>query len=48
MSICITAMTGILHIFWDDLPDDQAEELLARASAGEAVFCEHLAQLMAA
>jgi hypothetical protein len=42
------AMTGTLHTFWDDLPDDLAEELLARAAAGEAVFCEHLAQLMAA
>ena len=42
------AMTGTLHILWDDLPDDLAEELLARAAAGEAVFCEHLAQLMAA
>ena len=41
-------MTGTLHIFWDDLPDDQAEELLARAAAGEAIFCEHLALLMAA
>jgi len=42
------AMMGTLHTFWDDLPDDLAEELLARAAAGEAVFCEHLAQLMAA
>jgi hypothetical protein len=51
INVCVDlnhAMTGTLHIFWDDLPDDLAEELLARAAAGEAVFCEHLAQLMAA
>lgn len=41
-------MTGTMHTIWDDLPIDEAEEFLARASAGEAVFCEHLAQLMAA
>jgi hypothetical protein len=41
-------MTGNIHSFWDDLTDDQAEELLARAAAGEAIFCEHLALLMAA
>jgi hypothetical protein len=43
-----TAMTGPNHIFWDQLPDDLAEDLLARAAAGEAIFCEHLEQLMAA
>jgi len=36
------------HLFWDDLTDADAEELLARAAAGEAVFCEHLELLMAA
>lgn len=48
MTIYTTAMTGIINTFWDTLPPGEAEELLARASAGEAVFCEHLAQLMAA
>ena len=48
MTILITDMTGILHNFWDNLTDDQAEELLVRAAAGEAIFCEHLALLMAA
>lgn len=36
------------HLFWDDLTADEAEELLARAAAGEAIFCEHLALPMAA
>jgi len=30
------------------MPDEQAEELLARAAGGEAVFCESLALVMAA
>ena len=41
-------MNGLFHILWDDLTDEQADELLARAAAGEAVFCEHIALLMAA
>ena len=48
MTILYSDMTGIFHTLWDDLPDDQAEELLARAAAGEAIFCEHIALLMAA
>ena len=41
-------MIYLLHLLWDDLTADQAEELLARAAAGEPVFCEHLALLTAA
>lgn len=36
------------HLLWDDFTTDEAEELLARAGAGEAIFCEHLALLLAA
>lgn len=36
------------YLLWDDFTADQTEELLARAAAGEAIFCEHLALLMAA
>jgi hypothetical protein len=34
--------------FWDDINDAKADEMLARVSAGEAVFCEHLEALAAA
>jgi hypothetical protein len=34
--------------FLDHLTDALADELLARVSAGEAVFCEHLEALAAA
>jgi hypothetical protein len=37
-----------LAFFWDQLADNLAEELLARVSAGEPVFCEHLEALRAA
>jgi hypothetical protein len=36
------------HLLWDDFTAGQTEELLARATAGEAIFCEHLALLVAA
>lgn len=36
------------HLLWDDLMDEQTEELLARAAAGEAIFCEDLALLLVA
>lgn len=36
------------HLLWDGFTAEQAEELLARAAAGEAIFCEHLALLQAA
>jgi len=41
-------MTDLFYVLWYDLTDAQAEELLARASGGEAVFCEALALLVAA
>jgi hypothetical protein len=34
--------------FWNDLTDDETDELLARAAGGEAVFCEDLLLLVAA
>lgn len=36
------------HLLWDDFTTDEADELLARAAAGEAVFCEHLSLLLTA
>jgi hypothetical protein len=33
-------MSTDLHLPWDDPTDNEAEVLLARAAAGEAVFCE--------
>jgi len=41
-------MTDLFSIHWYKLSDAQAEELLARASGGEAIFCEALAMLAAA
>lgn len=34
--------------FWNDLTDEEADELLARAAGGEAVFCEPNLLLVAA
>ncbi len=41
-------MNSLTAFFWDHLTDALADELLARVSAGEAVFCEHLEALAAA
>jgi len=41
-------MNTLTSFFWDHLTDALADELLARVSAGEAVFCEHLEALAAA
>jgi hypothetical protein len=48
LSFRSTDMNTLQHILWDDLPEAEAEALLARAGAGEPVFCEHLAMLLAA
>lgn len=41
-------MNNQRHLLWDDFTSEQTEELLARAGAGEAIFCEDLALLLAA
>jgi hypothetical protein len=41
-------MNTLTSYFWDQLTEALADELLARVSAGEAVFCEHLEVLAAA
>lgn len=41
-------MNTLTTYFWDQLTEALADELLARVSAGEAVFCEHLEALAAA
>lgn len=41
-------MNTITSFFWDHITEAVADELLARVSAGEAVFCEHLEALAAA
>ena len=41
-------MNTFTAYFWDQLTEALADELLARVSAGEAVFCEHLEALAAA
>ncbi len=41
-------MNSITSYLWDTLTEALADELLARVSAGEAVFCEHLEALAAA
>jgi hypothetical protein len=41
-------MNMLAALFWDQFSDSLAEELLARVSAGEPVFCEHLEVLLAA
>jgi hypothetical protein len=41
-------MTDIPESIWNDLTDELTEELLARASGGEAIFCEGLVLLAAA
>lgn len=41
-------MNTLTAYFWDTITETLADELLARVSAGEAVFCEHLEALAAA
>ncbi|MFT3831192.1 MAG: hypothetical protein QM691_15960 [Opitutaceae bacterium] len=41
-------MNSLASLLWDHLTEALADELLARVSAGEAVFCEHLEALAAA
>ena len=41
-------MNALTSYLWDSLTETLADELLARVSAGEAVFCEHLEALAAA
>jgi len=41
-------MNTLAAFFWDQFADSLADELLARVSGGEPVFCEHLEALLAA
>ncbi len=41
-------MNALIHLFWDTLTGEEADEMLARAAGGEAVYCEHRAFQLAA